>query len=166
MRFAPAPTSAIEINAARVALSNWAFALRNQGRFILRIADAVADRDRRWSDPRQVEEVIRVLAAFGIRGDAPAFQGPFFQSCNGGTPPSLGAAARRAACLLLRMCPVQPVVQGKLPEAEIAPPSGGTPRFMVPDRGRRRPPTTSPSCPRTARSCPCSPTLSTTSPRA
>jgi len=80
VRFAPSPARAFDIDSARLALANWTFALRNQGRFVLRIEDVVAARRR--VAPERVEEVIRVLALLGVRGDDPAFEGPYFQSCN------------------------------------------------------------------------------------
>ena len=46
VRFAPSPTGRIHIGNARTALLNWLFALRRQGRFILRFDDTDRERSR------------------------------------------------------------------------------------------------------------------------
>lgn len=47
VRFAPSPTGLIHIGNARTALLNWLFALREGGRFILRLDDTDVERSRR-----------------------------------------------------------------------------------------------------------------------
>lgn len=65
VRFAPSPTGQIHIGNARTALFNWLFALKNDGRFILRFDDTDRERSRKeYAD--QIEED---LAWLGIRPD-------------------------------------------------------------------------------------------------
>jgi glutamyl-tRNA synthetase len=47
VRFAPSPTGLIHIGNARTALLNWLFALREDGRFILRLDDTDVERSKR-----------------------------------------------------------------------------------------------------------------------
>jgi glutamyl-tRNA synthetase len=77
------------VGGARSALFNWALARQGQGRFVLRIEDTDAERNR----PEWVQGIISALAAIGISSDDPAFEGPYFQSHN--------AAAQREAALQL-----------------------------------------------------------------
>jgi glutamyl-tRNA synthetase len=76
VRFAPSPTGMFHVGGARSALFNWALARQAHGRFVLRIEDTDAERNR----PEWVEGIISALAAIGISRDDPAFEGPYFQS--------------------------------------------------------------------------------------
>ncbi|WP_326646884.1 glutamate--tRNA ligase [Streptosporangium sp. NBC_01755] len=64
------------VGGARSALFNWALAERTGGRFVLRIEDTDAARNR----PEWTEGIISALAWIGINDGAPAFEGPYFQS--------------------------------------------------------------------------------------
>ncbi|MFB9963548.1 glutamate--tRNA ligase [Sinosporangium siamense] len=64
------------VGGARSALYNWALAERSGGRFVLRIEDTDAARNR----PEWTEGIISALAFLGISGDNPVFEGPYFQS--------------------------------------------------------------------------------------
>jgi len=64
------------VGGARSALFNWALARQAHGRFILRVEDTDAERNR----PEWAEGIISALAAIGISRDDPAFEGPYFQS--------------------------------------------------------------------------------------
>jgi glutamyl-tRNA synthetase len=68
------------VGGARSALFNWALARRGHGRFVLRIEDTDAERNR----PEWVEGIISALAAIGISSDDPVFEGPYFQSHSAG----------------------------------------------------------------------------------
>lgn len=76
VRFAPSPTGMFHVGGARSALFNWALAERAGGRFVLRIEDTDAARNR----PEWTEGIISALAWIGINDGAPAFEGPYFQS--------------------------------------------------------------------------------------
>ncbi|TDC04674.1 glutamate--tRNA ligase [Nonomuraea longispora] len=78
VRFAPSPTGMFHVGSARAALFNWAVAERAQGRFILRIEDTDASRNR----PEWTEGIIAALDWIGINGTNPVFEGPYFQSAN------------------------------------------------------------------------------------
>ena len=80
VRFAPSPTGMFHVGGARSALFNWALARQAHGRFVLRIEDTDAERNR----PEWVEGIISALAAIGIGRDDPAFEGPYFQSHSAG----------------------------------------------------------------------------------
>jgi glutamyl-tRNA synthetase len=64
------------VGGARTALFNWALAEQSGGRFVLRVEDTDAARNR----PEWTEGIISALAWIGISGDHPAFEGPYFQS--------------------------------------------------------------------------------------
>jgi glutamyl-tRNA synthetase len=64
------------VGGARSALFNWAVAQRAGGRFVLRVEDTDAARNR----PEWTEGIIRALAWIGIEASDPAFEGPYFQS--------------------------------------------------------------------------------------
>ncbi|MEV8633457.1 glutamate--tRNA ligase [Streptosporangium sp. NPDC051023] len=64
------------VGGARSALFNWALAEQAGGRFVLRIEDTDAARNR----PEWTEGIISALAWIGINGDNPVFEGPYFQS--------------------------------------------------------------------------------------
>ena len=77
-RFAPSPTGFFHVGGARTALFNWALARRLGGRFVLRIEDTDAERNRdEW-----VDGIIDALAWLGISRDDPTFEGPYMQSAN------------------------------------------------------------------------------------
>ncbi|WP_245985264.1 glutamate--tRNA ligase [Streptomyces tateyamensis] len=66
------------VGGARSALYNWATARQHGGKFVLRIEDTDAARNREeWT-----EGIISALAAVGISNADPAFEGPYFQSEN------------------------------------------------------------------------------------
>ncbi|WP_329094216.1 MULTISPECIES: glutamate--tRNA ligase [unclassified Streptosporangium] len=64
------------VGGARSALFNWALAEQTGGRFVLRIEDTDAARNR----PEWTEGIISALAWIGINEDSPIFEGPYFQS--------------------------------------------------------------------------------------
>ncbi len=76
VRFAPSPTGMFHVGGARSALFNWALAEQAGGKFVLRIEDTDAARNR----PEWTEGIISALAWIGINGDSPNFEGPYFQS--------------------------------------------------------------------------------------
>ncbi|WP_326635817.1 glutamate--tRNA ligase [Nonomuraea fuscirosea] len=76
VRFAPSPTGMFHVGSARAALFNWAVAEQSKGRFILRIEDTDATRNR----PEWTEGIISALDWIGINGGNPVFEGPYFQS--------------------------------------------------------------------------------------
>jgi glutamyl-tRNA synthetase len=76
VRFAPSPTGMFHVGGARSALFNWALAEQSGGRFVLRIEDTDAARNR----PEWTAGIISALAWIGINGDNPVFEGPYFQS--------------------------------------------------------------------------------------
>jgi len=59
VRFAPSPTGMFHVGGARSALFNWALARQAHGRFVLRIEDTDAERNR----PEWVENIISALRA-------------------------------------------------------------------------------------------------------
>src|SRR5580704_6687151 len=95
VRFAPSPTGKLHVGGARSALFNWALARQAHGRFVLRIEDTDAERNR----PEWVHGIISALAAIGIGRDDPAFEGPYFQSDSTGLhrEASLGLFAKGTA---------------------------------------------------------------------
>ncbi|WP_260325098.1 glutamate--tRNA ligase [Sphaerisporangium krabiense] len=76
VRFAPSPTGMFHVGGARSALFNWALAEQSGGRFVLRVEDTDAARNR----PEWTEGIISALAWIGIGGESPYFEGPYFQS--------------------------------------------------------------------------------------
>ncbi|MEU5084036.1 MULTISPECIES: glutamate--tRNA ligase [Streptomyces] len=68
------------VGGARSALYNWAVARQSGGRFVLRIEDTDAARNK----PEWIDGIISALAAIGIHDEDPAFEGPYFQSHNAG----------------------------------------------------------------------------------
>ncbi|GII87332.1 glutamate--tRNA ligase [Sphaerisporangium siamense] len=76
VRFAPSPTGMFHVGGARSALFNWALAEQSGGRFVLRVEDTDAARNR----PEWTEGIISALAWIGISGESPYFEGPYFQS--------------------------------------------------------------------------------------
>ncbi|MBL4889825.1 MAG: glutamate--tRNA ligase [Candidatus Lindowbacteria bacterium] len=71
-RFAPSPTGFLHVGGARTALYSWAYARKNNGKFILRIEDT----DQERSDPKMTDQIMDSLKWLGIDWD----EGPFFQS--------------------------------------------------------------------------------------
>lgn len=76
VRFAPSPTGMFHVGGARTALFNWALAEQTGGRFVLRVEDTDATRNR----PEWTEGIISALDWIGVNGGHPAFEGPYFQS--------------------------------------------------------------------------------------
>ncbi|GAA4188842.1 glutamate--tRNA ligase [Streptosporangium oxazolinicum] len=76
VRFAPSPTGMFHVGGARSALFNWALAEQTGGRFVLRVEDTDAARNR----PEWTDGIISALAWIGINEDSPVFEGPYFQS--------------------------------------------------------------------------------------
>lgn len=68
------------VGGARSALFNWALAEQTGGRFVLRIEDTDAARNR----PEWTEGIISALSWIGVNGDNPVFEGPYFQSAYAG----------------------------------------------------------------------------------
>ena len=66
LRFAPSPTGLIHVGNARVALLNWLYARKNNGRFILRFDDTDPDR----SKPEYVDAIREDLEWLGMDWDA------------------------------------------------------------------------------------------------
>ncbi|MEU3165310.1 glutamate--tRNA ligase [Streptosporangium sp. NPDC006930] len=64
------------VGGARSALFNWALAEQTGGKFVLRIEDTDAARNR----PEWTEGIISALAWIGVNDDSQAFEGPYFQS--------------------------------------------------------------------------------------
>ncbi|MFC4060735.1 glutamate--tRNA ligase [Planomonospora corallina] len=78
VRFAPSPTGMFHVGGARSALFNWALAQQSGGRFVLRVEDTDAARNR----PEWTEGILSALAWIGISDESPVFEGPHFQSEN------------------------------------------------------------------------------------
>ncbi|MFE6311715.1 glutamate--tRNA ligase [Streptomyces rochei] len=66
------------VGGARSALYNWAVARQSGGKFVLRIEDTDAARNK----PEWIDGIINALASIGISETDSAFEGPFFQSQN------------------------------------------------------------------------------------
>jgi glutamyl-tRNA synthetase len=65
VRFAPSPTGYLHVGSGHSALANWMFARHNGGRFLLRIEDTDAERNR----PELVDNVLEMLAWMGLEWD-------------------------------------------------------------------------------------------------
>jgi glutamyl-tRNA synthetase len=80
LRFAPSPTGYLHIGGVRTALFNWLLARRRGGRFILRIDDTDAERNR----PEALQPILVGFRWLGIDWDegpeADGDYGPYFQS--------------------------------------------------------------------------------------
>lgn len=76
VRFAPSPTGMFHVGGARSALFNWALAEQAGGRFVLRVEDTDAARNR----PEWIDGIVSALAWIGIDAGSPLFEGPYFQS--------------------------------------------------------------------------------------
>jgi nondiscriminating glutamyl-tRNA synthetase len=80
VRFAPSPTGYLHIGGVRTALFNWLLARRHGGKFILRIDDTDAERNR----PEALQPILDGFRWLGILWDegpeAGGDHGPYFQS--------------------------------------------------------------------------------------
>ncbi len=65
VRFAPSPTGPFSLGNARTALFNWAFARKNNGKFLLRIEDT----DKERSEKKYEEEILNSLEWLNLRWD-------------------------------------------------------------------------------------------------
>lgn len=65
VRFAPSPTGFLHVGSAHSALANWMVARRAGGRFLLRIEDTDAERNR----PELIENVLEMLRWLGLGWD-------------------------------------------------------------------------------------------------
>ena len=74
VRFCPSPTGVPHVGLIRTALFNWAFARHNDGRFVFRIEDTDAARNR----PEWTEGILDALDWIGIKRGT--YEGPYFQS--------------------------------------------------------------------------------------
>jgi glutamyl-tRNA synthetase len=88
VRFAPSPTGIFHVGGARSALHNWVVAKQQGGKFVLRIEDTDASRNR----PEWTDGILAALAWLGIDSHDDTFEGPYFQSQNADAQV---AAARR-----------------------------------------------------------------------
>ena len=68
-RFAPSPTGRLHVGNIRTALHNALFALKNGGRFLLRIDDTDLERSSRQSEAAILEAVHQLDTELGIRAD-------------------------------------------------------------------------------------------------
>ena len=74
VRYAPSPTGLFNLGGARTALSNWLFAKKEGGKFILRIEDTDTQRSKREYE----ENILESLRWFGLDWDeGPDIGGPF-----------------------------------------------------------------------------------------
>lgn len=73
-RFAPSPTGYLHIGGARTALFAWAWAKKNQGKFILRIEDT----DRQRSTQASIDAILQGMDWLGLDYD----EGPYYQTEN------------------------------------------------------------------------------------
>ena len=80
VRFAPSPTGDPHLGAMRTALFNWAFAKKNNGKFILRIEDT----DKKRQVQGSIENIIEGLHWLGLNYDEGpeigGYYGPYTQS--------------------------------------------------------------------------------------
>jgi glutamyl-tRNA synthetase len=81
VRFAPSPTGYFHVGGAKTSLYNWIYARQHRGKFVLRIEDTDAERNRpEWIDgiQRAMEWIHTDLDSYGPAWD----EGPYFQSHN------------------------------------------------------------------------------------
>lgn len=71
-RFAPSPTGCLHIGGVRTALFAWAYAKKQQGKFVLRIEDT----DRERSTQASVDVILDAMNWLGLDYD----EGPFYQT--------------------------------------------------------------------------------------
>ena len=64
-RFAPSPTGYLHVGSAQSALFNWLFARSSGARFLLRIEDTDAERNR----PELTDNILAMLVWLGIEWD-------------------------------------------------------------------------------------------------
>jgi glutamyl-tRNA synthetase len=76
VRFAPSPTGNIHIGNARTALFNWLFALKNNGRFVLRFDDTDVARSRQ----EYADQIQKDLHWLGVRPDVTVHQSARFDT--------------------------------------------------------------------------------------
>ncbi|MFJ8043539.1 glutamate--tRNA ligase [Kitasatospora sp. NPDC096147] len=129
------------VGGARSALYNWATARQQGGTFVLRIEDTDAARNR----PEWTDGIISALAAIGIHGGDPAFEGPYFQSANAPAhrtaAEKLYAAGRAYHCdctreqLAERTGSAQSGYDGHCRERGLEYAEGRALRFRTPDEG-------------------------------
>jgi glutamyl-tRNA synthetase len=72
LRFAPSPTGYLHVGGARTALSNWLYARKYNGIFLLRIEDTDVQR----SSQEMVDVILNSLQWLGLNWD----EGPYYQS--------------------------------------------------------------------------------------
>lgn len=109
VRFAPSPTGSLHLGSARTALFNWLFARQSGGRFLLRIEDT----DRKRSDKKFLDEILRSLRWLGLDWDGePLFQSERFdvyrRAAEGLT--AAGKAYRDGEAILFRVEPGRTIV--------------------------------------------------------
>ncbi len=93
VRFAPSPTGFLHVGSAHSALANWLVARQAGGRFLLRIEDTDAERNR----PELIDNVLEMLEWLGLRLGRRA--GAPERSHRG--PPHRRPGAGRGRCRLL-----------------------------------------------------------------
>lgn len=71
-RFAPSPTGFLHIGGARTALFSWAYAKKNNGKFILRVEDTDIER----STQESVNSILEAMSWLNLTHD----EGPFYQT--------------------------------------------------------------------------------------
>lgn len=71
-RFAPSPTGFLHIGGARTALFSWAYARKNNGKFILRVEDTDLER----STQESVDSILQAMDWLSLGYD----EGPYFQT--------------------------------------------------------------------------------------
>jgi len=109
VRFAPSPTGYLHLGSARTALFNWLFARREGGRFLLRIEDT----DRKRSDKKFLDEILRSLRWLGLDWDGePLFQSERFDVYRRSAEELVasGKAYRDGQAVLFRVPPGRTIV--------------------------------------------------------
>jgi len=109
VRFAPSPTGYLHLGSARTALFNWLFARREGGRFLLRVEDT----DRKRSDKKFLDEILRSLRWLGLDWDGePLFQSERFDVYRRAADElvSSGKAYRDGEAVLFRVEPGKTIV--------------------------------------------------------
>ena len=76
VRFAPSPTGNIHIGNARTALFNWLFALKNDGRFVLRLEDTDVARSKQ----EYADQIQKDLHWMGVHPDVTVHQSARFDT--------------------------------------------------------------------------------------
>ncbi|MCV0398117.1 MAG: glutamate--tRNA ligase [Rhizobiaceae bacterium] len=130
VRFAPSPTGLIHIGNARTALFNWLFALRNDGRFVLRFDDTDCER----SKPEFAEAIEVDLRWLGVIPDTVEHQSARFGLYD-------EAVERLKAAGLLYACyetPEELELKRKVLLSRRLPPVYGREALTLSDAGRAR----------------------------